>query len=244
VVITYSFEKGWFLELKKVSVNWPKSIADKWMGCAKTQRECKGFKDFRNSIMKGHEMIEENVLTMPANRRQLKQHFDDAPEQVREHFSDLPGLLENFSLDVALAYVFSRVELAHNMALYCGVVKIHNASREVAGAAIDANHMTRESLLEMFKTVFNRDLPTATLNLLENAEGVRDRVMHGKKTPEHKKREAIVEVIQYAEKFNETVYAAARFRPFGNLQGFHGRGQSLSKATTRWVLKGMDFSLS
>jgi len=42
-VITYSFEKGLFLELKKVSVNWPKSIADKWMGCAKTQRECKGF---------------------------------------------------------------------------------------------------------------------------------------------------------------------------------------------------------
>ena len=40
--------------------------------------------------MKGYEMIKENVLTIPANRRQLKQHFDDAPEQVREYFSDLP----------------------------------------------------------------------------------------------------------------------------------------------------------
>ncbi len=189
-------------------------------------------------------MIKENVLTIPASRRELKQHFDDAPEQVQEYFSDLPGLLEKFPLDVALAYVFFRVELAHNMALYCGVVKIHNASKEVAGAALDASYLTRETFLEMFKTVFNLEVPTAICNLLENAEGVRDRVIHGKKAPEQEKREAIVEVIQYAEKFNEIVYAAAKFRPFGNLKGFQGDGQSLSKAATRWVLKGMDFSVS
>ncbi len=214
------------------------------MDCAKTQPKSKGFKDLKNSIVKGHEMVTESVLTIPENRRQLKQHFDDAPEQVREYFSDLPGLLESFPLDVALAYVFFRVELAHNMALYCGVVKIHNASREVAGAAIEANHITHESFLEMFKTVFNRDLPTEICNLLENAGRVRDRVIRGKRTLEQKKREAIMELIQYAEKFNEIVYAAAKFRPFGSLQGFQAHGQSLSKATTRWVLKGMDFSLS
>lgn len=183
-------------------------------------------------------------MTIPANRRQLKRQFDAAPTQVREYFSDLPGLLEDFPLDVALAYVFSRVELAHNMALYCGVVKIHNANKEVANPAIDASHMTREDFLEMFKTVFNRDLPTATRKLLEKAEEVRDRVMHGKKTSEDKKRDAIVKVIEYAAKFNETVYAAASLRPFGNLRGFHGRGESLSKTTTRWVLKGMGFNLS
>ena len=123
-------------------------------------------------------------------------------------------------------------------------MKIHKASKEVAGAAIDANHLTRETFLEMFKTVFNLDLPIAVRNHLENAEGVKNRVIHGKRSPEHEKREAIMEVIQYAEKFNETVYAAAKFRPFGNLKGFQGEGQSLSKAATRWVLKGMDFSVA
>ena len=189
-------------------------------------------------------MVKDNMLSIPASRRQLKQDFDDASEHVREYFSDLPGLLESFPLDVALAYAFFRVELAHNMALYCGVVTIYNASKEVAGAAIEANHMTRESYLEMFRTVFNRELPTEVCNLLENAEAVRDRVIHGKRTLEQKKREAIIELIQYAEKFNEVVYAAAKFRPFGNLQGLQGQGQSLSKATTRLVLKGMDFCLS
>ncbi len=194
--------------------------------------------------MKGHEMVKKNVLTIPANRRQLKQCFDDAPEQVREYFSDLPGLLESFPLDVALAYVFFRVELAHNMALYCGVVKIHNASKEVAGAAIEANHMTRETYLETFKTVFNRELPTEVCDLLDNAQGIRDRALHGKRTLEQKKQGAIIEVLQYAEKFNEIVYATAKFRPFGNLQGLLGQSPSLSKATTRLVLKGMDFCLS
>ncbi len=189
-------------------------------------------------------MIKENVLTIPASRRQLKQHFDDAPEQVREYFSDLPGLLENFPLDVALSYVFFRVELAHYMALYCGVVKVHNASKEVAGAALDASHLTRETFLEMFKTVFNLEVPTSIVNLLEGAEEVRHRVMHGKRTSEHEKREALLDVLQYAEKFNETVYAAAKIRPFGDLKGFQGEGQSLSKAASRWVLKGMEFSLS
>jgi hypothetical protein len=85
---------------------------------------------------------------------------------------------------------------------------------------------------------------TSIGNLLDSAEGVRNRVIHGKRTPEHEKREAIVEVIQYAEKFNEIVYAAAKFRPFGDLKGFQADGQSLSKAATRWVLKGMDFSLA
>ncbi|MBA7478395.1 hypothetical protein ES707_13818 [subsurface metagenome] len=183
-------------------------------------------------------------MTIPANRRQLKQHFDNAPVQVREYFYALPHLLEYFSLDVALAYVFARVELAHNMALYCGVVKMHKANSEVANSAIDASHMTREDFLEMFKTVFGRHLAPDIRNLLEIAKKVRDRVMHGKRTLEDEKREAIAKVIQYATKFNETVYAAAMFRPFGNLRGFHGRGKSLPKTTTRWVLKGMGFPLS
>lgn len=159
-------------------------------------------------------------------------------------FCDLPGLLEGFALDVALAYFFSRVELAHNMALYCGVVKIHNANKDVAGPAVDASHMTRESFQEIFKTIFNRELPSTTRNLLKKAEEIRDRVMHGKRTLEREKREAIAKVIDSAAKFNEIVYSAAWFRPFGNLRGFHGRGESLSKARTRWILKGMGFSLS
>jgi len=123
-------------------------------------------------------------------------------------------------------------------------VKVHNANNEIASSAVDASHMTRERFLQMFKTVLGLELPDEARNLLRSAEEVRDRVMHGKRTLEEEKREAIAKVINYAAQFNETVNTAAMFRPFGNLRGFHGRGKSLSKATTRWVLKGMGFDLS
>ncbi len=183
-------------------------------------------------------------MTTPANRQQVIQRLENAPKKVQEYFRDLPKLIDNFPLDVALAYVFYRVELAHNMALYCGVVKIHNANSELALNAIDASHMTREHFITLFKTVFNKELSAETLGLIRDAESVRDRVMHGKTTNDNLKREAIAKVIQYAAKFNESVYAIARVRPFGNLRGFHGRGKSLSKATTRWILKGMGFLVS
>jgi hypothetical protein len=183
-------------------------------------------------------------VTIPANRKQLRLHFDNAPSDVREYLSDLPGLLEQYPLDVALAYVFSRVELAHNMALYCGVVKLHHANIEVARPAIDASHMTRDGFHKKYETVFGRPLPSDTQQLLEDAETIRDEVMHGKRPLEREKRQAIKKVIDYASHFNDAVHSAGKLRPFGKLQGFHGRGTRLSKATTRWMLRGMGFPLS
>lgn len=183
-------------------------------------------------------------MAIPASRRGLQRRFESAPQKVKEHLKDLPALLLELPLEVALAYVFARVELAHNNALYCGVVKIHKANREIARSAVDAHHMTRQEFHARFETVFGRALPEAVLQRLETAEGVRDKVMHGKRTLEREKREAIGSVISYAEGFNEFVGGLAGFRPFGDLRGFKGRGKSLPKATTRWVLKGMGFDLS
>jgi hypothetical protein len=56
------------------------------------------------------------------------------------------------------------------------------------------------------------------------------------------KRKAALDLIHYAEMFNNKMQEIAGFRPFGSLQGFKGRGQSLDKSTSRWVLKGIGFS--
>lgn len=180
-------------------------------------------------------------MTIPANKAQLKVKLESSPAQVRRYFSELPGLLDSFSLDVALAYVFARVELAHNMALYCGVVKLHSANSEVARSTIEAFHVTRDGFLEKFKMVFGRELPGDVVGLLRDAEKTRDKVMHGKKTRDSEKRQALTNAIDYAGRFNVVVSSVGGFEPFGELRGFHGRGTSLSKATTRWVLRGMGF---
>jgi hypothetical protein len=79
---------------------------------------------------------------------------------------------------------------------------------------------------------------------LEQAENIRDRILNGQRTLEKDKREGIEHVLNYAQALNQFVKGIARFKPFGDAWGTDGCAESLSQSTTRWVLKGMGFSLS
>ena len=78
---------------------------------------------------------------------------------------------------------------------------------------------------------------------LSRAEKVRDRVIHGKQVDDNEKREAVLDILEFAEGFNVYVSSLAGFKPFGSLRGFKGRATPLDKSTTRWILKGMGFKL-
>ncbi|HYN46308.1 MAG TPA: hypothetical protein VES64_06420, partial [Allosphingosinicella sp.] len=61
----------------------------------------------------------------------------------------------------------------------------------------------------------------------------------GKALPDAEMRAGLRDAFDFCEAFNEFVFGAGGFRPFGQLRGFKGRGEALSKETTRWVLRGM-----
>lgn len=164
---------------------------------------------------------------------------------VRWYFDQLPLLINgNFPNEVCLAYLFLRLEKAQNNALYCGVVKVHKASAKMSDKAIEAQYLTRDGFLKLYKTVFGKPVSPATLKLSNTAEKVRDKVIHGKTVKPAAMREALVDVLAYAEGLNAELKAIAGFEPFGKLQGFKGAGKSLEDATSRWLLKGMGFALS
>jgi len=195
-------------------------------------------RDFSYTLVRGGQgQIMSTVKSKPG----LLNRFHNAPKPVRDYFTHLPGLVESFPLDVALSYVFGQVELAQNMTLYCGIVKLHKADGPLTRSAIDAHHMTRKEFREKFAVVFGSPIPDLVSSTLGKAEGVRDRVMHGKGASNADKRNAVANVIDYAEKLNDHVNGIARFRPFGDLRGFKGAAKALDKSTTRWVLKGMGF---
>ena len=178
------------------------------------------------------------------SRSSVLDEYDAAPRRIREYFTHLPDLLEQgFPLDVALSYVFANVELAHNMALYCGAVKLHRANATLARRAINTHHMTRADFRKKFETVYGEPIPDEIVAELASAETVRDKVMHGKSPAEADKRQALVAVLRYAEAFNKFSASVGGVRPFGDLRGFKGRSQALDTSTTRWVLKGMGFAL-
>lgn len=174
----------------------------------------------------------------------LKSAFNNCSADIHGYFEHIPKLLDDFPMDVCLAYVFSRLELGQNMALYCGAVRIHKANAEVARKVIGTHHMTRDRFISLYKTVFDTDLPAAAHSDLKSAEATRDMVMHGKKTSDEKIRNAIARVLEYAGAINTQLDAKHGLKPYGRLQGFAGKSKKLDKRTSRFLLKGMGFAIA
>jgi hypothetical protein len=164
---------------------------------------------------------------------------------VRTHFEHLPRLLDDYPLEVALGYVFYRLELGQNMALYCGVVKLHRADTTVASNTLDAHHMTRKGFEKVYKIVFDLDLPDAATRELRTAEATRDTVMHGGAATEARLRNAIGRVLEFACAVNTELQNRHQCPPFtGYWRGFAGRLRKLDPRTTRFMLKGMGFGIA
>lgn len=174
----------------------------------------------------------------------LRNHYAALPDQVRTYFGHVPALLDHVSLDVCLGYVFSRTEMAQNLALYCGLVKLHRAHGEVVWNLLLREHITRDGFRGFFKTIFGHKLPSSAVSTIQKAEMVRDQVMHGKGPGDPQLRDAIAHVLDYTNEFNTFVQSIAGIKPCGDLRGFKGSASPLDKSTTRWVLKGMGFSAS
>jgi hypothetical protein len=152
----------------------------------------------------------------------------------------------DFSLEVLLAYTFLRLEQGQHMALYCGARKLHKTDGELTWRAIDSQHMIREGFHKYFETIYGAALPQDVRDIITPAEKIRDRVMHGKGLDPAELREAISRTLQYADHINRFLdQRNVGFRPFcGDLRGFVGRLESMDKATSRWVLKGMGFQIA
>lgn len=171
--------------------------------------------------------------------------YGKCSDEVKAHFGHLEKLVVDFPLDVALAYVFARLELAQNMALYCGVVKVHRGDSELTRRAISIHHLTRENFVLLYEEVFDLKLPTHAKADLETAEEVRDAVMHGKPPSEEKMRNAVARVLEYADAVNKQLRQKHGIIPFGSdLRGFTGRAEKHDKRTTRFLLKGMGFTIA
>ncbi len=183
------------------------------------------------------------AIQVPGSWRGVVNLFRAAPAEVQQYFDGLPELIEKFDWEIALGFMFIRVEKALNTMLYCGARKMHKAHTEVARAKVETHHMTRKEFRSLFANVFGKAIPDATVKILTEAEKIRDKVIHGKATSDADKRKAIVHVIRYAEEMNSLVHSIAGFKPFTkDLRGFTGRGESLDKSTTRWLMLGLGFA--
>lgn len=180
-------------------------------------------------------------MPAPSYRAVLNAHAGATPE-VQQYFDQLPDLVRDFPWEVSLAYMFIRLETAHNMALYCGVVKLHRASTTIARNVVNAHHLTRDGFLKLFNNVFGLSIDDSIVQRIKRAEKIRDKVVHGKATTPSEMRNAVVDILEYARELNTFLHSKVGFKPFNQLRGFKGRAQPLDTKTTRWLMKGLGFN--
>ncbi len=187
-------------------------------------------------------------IAIVKSRPGLKNLYSSLSADVQAFFGDFPALVDSaFSLDILLAYVFFRMEYGQRLTLYCGARKLHKTESSLTWCALDVQHITREDFRDLFSKIYGFPIDDTTSACIKDAEGIRDRLMHGRDLEESDKREAVSKALQYAERMNDLIERkkAHGLKPFsGDLRGFAGRGESLDKSTTRWILKGMGFTLS
>lgn len=178
-------------------------------------------------------------MAAPANYKQVLAHFKAKPREIQNYFPAFSDLVEGYSWDVSVSYVFARIEAVKHAAIYCGIVKLHWTDSTLTRELVDKDHMSRGRFRELFKIVYGKTIDDALLKKLGEAEAIRDKIAHGKKWTDEQARTALKDIFDFAESFNALTYNLAGFKPLGDLRGFKGRKESLPKETTRWVLKGM-----
>jgi hypothetical protein len=190
---------------------------------------------------------ENNQIQIPGQRRGLKTVFYTMPAEVQSFFTDLPALIDSdFSLDIALAYTFFRLEQGQRLTLYCGARKLHRTDSQLTWKAIDTHDLRRGDFKHLFKTIYNFSVSQVAEKCLADAQSVRDDLMHGRQPEDGRQREAICKVLFYCKEMNELIAVTNKnsFRPItGDLRGIVGRLEALDPSTTRWILKGMGFSI-
>ena len=186
-------------------------------------------------------------IEIAASRPGLRNLFDKMDPDIGAFFDEFRALVESdFSLQVVLAYVFLRLEQGQHVALYCGARRLHKTDGELTWRALDSQHMLRDTFHKYFEAIYGAALPQGVRDIINPAEKIRDRLMHGKDFDSGELREAISRTLQYADHLNRFLDGRnVGFRPFcGDLRGFVGRLESMDKATSRWILKGMGFQLA
>jgi hypothetical protein len=103
------------------------------------------------------------MLPVPVSRAGVVKRLKSSAQEIQKYFEHLPKLVVELPLEVSLAYMFARVELAQNMTLYGGIIKLHRGNAELTKNAVNTHHLTREGFEKLFSHVFGKAIKNAAL---------------------------------------------------------------------------------
>jgi hypothetical protein len=172
--------------------------------------------------------------------RTLLKKFKQQNAKIIAYLEPCQELLENsYRHEVIISYMFSRIEIAHREALYFGVVKLHDVDSTLAAQAIDNYDLTRKDFRDKLESIYGYSLTDELKGKIINAEKIRDKILHGKRIKAGETAYAILDAVEYLAGIDQLLKTKSNILLIGDRRGFKGAKSSHSKATSRWILKGM-----
>lgn len=181
-------------------------------------------------------------MTTVRSYKGLQKQFGALPEGTKSYLNGLEDLISrSASYPVALAFSFMKLEEGNHRALKCGLIRIHKCNSAKVDEALRKQHFTRPYFRLVFKNVFGKEIEQELLKPVQDAEKVRDKLIHGKGASEKDLRSGISGALKYVNGLGAFVENETKKNPFGDLRGLASRTSLLDPVPSYWLLKGLGF---
>lgn len=169
----------------------------------------------------------------------LRRQYTDLPEDVKSYLPKLRSLLEQSDLELALAYLFMKIEQGRYRAIKCFLIRILKCKAQIIDGILENKQLTRKSFRKTIFELTADGFSEASFTRLDQAEAVRDAQIHGRPPSSENLRKAICDAMAFIQIFGDDVRRETSKNPFGNLQGLSSRIKVLSGKQSEWIVRGV-----
>ena len=181
---------------------------------------------------------------MAQNRKQLLEIYNNSSEEIKNYFGHFPELIKDvFPYEISIGYLYSKIEAAHKMALYIGIVNRYLLNGPTTKKTVIDERINRPRFKIFFHKIFEQEIRGDILYRLEQADKVRNSILHGGSYSDDDVRHALSHILEYTKLFNEFVDGIKGFKPIGgDLRGvINTRSDRATETASLLALKGMGF---
>lgn len=172
----------------------------------------------------------------------LRKQYGELPEEVRTYFWKLESLLKDAELEIALAYLFMRLEQGRYRTVKCILVRMMRCSAKLVDNSFKDFTFQRATFRKLVKELIDIDIEQDPYKVLSAAEAVRDGLIHGRTPKPEQLREALSNGFLFVKEFGEVVKSKTGKNPFGDLRGLSSTTKMHPDSHARWIIKGVKAS--
>lgn len=179
-------------------------------------------------------------------QNKLLQYIENMPNDLKFYYSKIKEII-NISAETALIYAHAKLEGGLLNALYIQVKKNYKTNADITWAIIESQDLTLKSKYnDIFYNLFSNEYKVEFSKMLDKSKKLRNKIVHGADSYYYFDIfNAIRDLLEFSNVFNDYIYSLKNFRPYRNLKGVFGKSTcKLNAEETVLIMKGLGFTIN